>query len=186
MVNKRRPIPVPGYEAPDLERSAIRNVNGQPVRAAVARALEKMQQDAVAAVGSSFAICSGYRPYDTQVRVYNGFLNDQGREYADSYSARPGHSEHQLGLAVDLVAENEGCALDTWAATPAGQWVHANAHKYGFVLRYPEGRQYITGYAYESWHFRFVGVEMAMEMKQSGEITLEEFFGLPAAPGYAK
>ncbi|MBN2287317.1 MAG: M15 family metallopeptidase [Tissierellales bacterium] len=119
---------------------------------------------------------SGYRSYLTQVSLYDGYVNNYGQEYADKYSALPGQSEHQTGLAMDITAESVGLQLeDSFGDTNEGQWVNAHAHEYGFIIRYPEGMESITGYLYEPWHLRYLGVELASLVWESG-LTLEEYF----------
>src|SRR5690606_41549399 len=109
-----------------------------------------------------------------------------GREAADVSSARPGHGQHQTGVVIDISAVPAVCARDQGRAdTPQGQWVAANAHQWGFILRFPEGMTHITGYEFEPWHYRYGGVELATEMHERGVATMEEFFGLPPAPTYA-
>ncbi len=117
-------------------------------------------------------IISGFRSYYTQAVVYESFCSDRGKEAADRVSARPGHSEHQTGLAMDI-----NSTWFTFADTAEGKWLAENCWKYGFIIRYPEGKEDITGYAYESWHIRYVGMELAKTLHESGE-TLEEYFGI--------
>ncbi len=122
--------------------------------------------------GIKLWMTSGYRSYYDQQYIYNGYVKRDGQEKADTYSARPGHSEHQTGLAYDL---ND---LDwNFGETPEGIWVAENCHKYGFILRYPKGKEEITGYMYEPWHIRYVGVEKAKEIYESG-LCLEEFLNI--------
>jgi D-alanyl-D-alanine carboxypeptidase len=105
---------------------------------------------------------------------------------AEKLSARPGHSEHQLGLAADFSAKGQGCVIMVcFGKTEAGIWLAENAHAYGFILRYPKGYRTITGFQYEPWHFRYVGVELASEMNTRGTKTLEEFWRLQIAPTYS-
>ena len=126
------------------------------------------------AEGVDFDIFSGYRSYNTQKFTYQGWVNKDGKAAADTYSARPGHSEHQSGLAADI--NGYGARFDESKAT---EWMANNAYKYGFILRYPQGKQSITGYVYESWHFRYVGVDLATKLYNGGNwITLEEYFGI--------
>ena len=117
-------------------------------------------------------IISGFRSYYTQAVTYQSFCNDRGTEEADRVSARPGHSEHQTGLAMDI-----NSTWFTFADTAEGKWLKQNCWKYGFIIRYPEGKEDITGYQYESWHIRYVGRELAKTLHESGE-TLEEYFGI--------
>ncbi len=134
-------------------------------------AFETMQTDAENE-GLDIYISSGFRSYEDQDRIYNNYASYDGYEAADTYSARPGHSEHQTGLAFDLNTID-----DSFAYTPEGEWVKNNAHKYGFIIRYPEGKEHITGYMYESWHIRYLGVETATSVYESG-LTLEEYLGI--------
>lgn len=184
VVNKHRPLNPLSYEAGDMVvPGVVGNPNGRLLRAEAAAALERMGTDAANA-GIWMTILSGYRSYATQEQTYNGFVARDGEERANQYSAKPGHSEHQTGLAVDL-DDGSGCALYTcFADTAAGQWLAANAWQYGFVLRYPDGYIGITGYEFEPWHYRYVGTEVSTAMHNSGIATLEEFFGLEPAPTY--
>ncbi len=119
---------------------------------------------------------SGYRSYNTQTSLYNGIVNKYGQDYADKYSAKPGQSEHQTGLAIDITADSVSLQLeDTFGDTEEGKWVKENAHKYGFIIRYPEGKESITGYEYEPWHLRYLGETLATKVYESG-LTLEEYF----------
>ena len=116
---------------------------------------------------------SSYRDYNSQEEVWNYYENAQGEEYADSIAARPGFSEHQTGLALDIITY--GANKNTFEDTDEFKWLEKNAHKYGFILRYPKGKEDITGYAYESWHYRYVGVEVATEIKKLN-ITFDEYY----------
>lgn len=124
--------------------------------------------------GLNIYLSSGYRSYATQKRLYNNYVNRDGKEKADTYSARPGHSEHQSGLAFDVNQIN-----DSFNNTPEAKWLANNCYKYGFILRYPEGKTNETGYKYESWHFRYVGKELAQKLYNNGDwITMETYFGI--------
>lgn len=124
--------------------------------------------------GYDIYISSGFRSYKTQKDTYNYWVSLDGKELADTYSARPGYSEHQTGLAVDVNTID-----DSFADTPEGKWLNDNCYKYGFILRYPKGKQNVTGYKYESWHIRYVGVDLATKLYNNGKwITLEEYFGI--------
>ena len=127
---------------------------------------------AAAAEGLSLWIVSGYRSYSTQQGLYARYCAQDGVAAADTYSARPGHSEHQTGLAIDV----NSLEYD-FAFTPEGQWLAAHAHEYGFVIRYAQDKQDITGYMYEPWHIRYLGKGLAAEVHASG-LCLEEFFGV--------
>ncbi|MGM0652109.1 MAG: M15 family metallopeptidase [Bacillota bacterium] len=123
--------------------------------------------------GVALGIRSAYRSYSTQKRLFNDYASRHGEEEANRFSARPGQSEHQLGTTVDF----GGTAVDFTAEfgqTPRGIWLAENAHKYGFALSYPRNKEDITGYIYEPWHFRYIGVEAAREWKESG-LTLREY-----------
>lgn len=124
------------------------------------------------AEGYSLWCASGYRSYSLQNRLYTDYAARDGKQAADTYSARPGYSEHQTGLALDL-----NSISDSFAYTGEGKWVAANCWRYGFIIRYPKGKEDITGYKYEPWHLRYVGTELAEELYNSG-LTLEEYFGL--------
>lgn len=132
---------------------------------------DQMQADA-AAEGLDIYISSGYRSYYDQERIYNSYVETDGQEAADTYSSRPGFSDHQTGLAFDLNSID-----DSFGLTAESDWVAVNAHKYGFIIRYPEGKEDITGYQYEPWHIRYIGVEKATEVYESG-LCLEEFLGI--------
>ena len=128
---------------------------------------------------------SGFRTYKNQQGLYNRTRDTRGLAVAEKLSARPGHSEHQLGLAADFSAMGQGCVILTcFGNTEAGRWLEQNAHEHGFVLRYPKGYRAITGFQYEPWHFRYVGLELAQEMNNKGIKTLEEFWDLGSAPNY--
>lgn len=186
VVNKQRPLNPIAYAPSDLVYPAMHNVNGQPVRVAVATALATMLAAARQSAGLQFQLQSGYRAYGIQVKVYNQNVLDHGRASADTDTARPGYSEHQTGLAVDLSALPAACTLDAcFADTAQGRWLAANAWQYGFLLRYPADKEAITGFTFEPWHYRFVGTDLAAEMHRRGVSTLEEFFGVTGGPSYA-
>lgn len=136
-------------------------------------AFDKMNADAKS-LGLNLWIASGYRSYATQKRLYNNYVSSDGKEAADTYSARPGYSEHQTGLAFDLNSVEE-----SFANTDEGKWVKDNCYRYGLIIRYPKGKESVTGYIYEPWHLRYVGVELATKLYNDGNwITLEEYFGI--------
>ena len=122
--------------------------------------------------GYTLKIVSGFRSFETQYVIYWRYVRNDGQKAADTYSARPGHSEHQTGLAMDL-----NSLKSAFGDTPEGKWLAAHCHEYGFILRYPQGKQNITGYKYESWHIRYVGTDMSYAIHNSG-LTLEEYFGI--------
>ena len=136
-------------------------------------AFNKMNDDAIKE-GLNLYISSGYRSYSTQNSIYNSYVSVDGKENADTYSARAGHSEHQTGLAFDLNTID-----DSFTYTKEGRWVHDNCYKYGLILRYPMGKEDVTGYMHESWHLRYVGEDLASKLYNNGDwITLEEYFGI--------
>ncbi|MEO8263284.1 MAG: M15 family metallopeptidase [Pseudolysinimonas sp.] len=186
VVNKLRPLNPADYAAPDLVQTPVPHVNDPTLRQEAADQIVAMFAAYTAQTGNQMQAQSAYRSYGVQVNVYNGWVNQLGQEGADLTSARPGHSEHQTGLAMDISAVPNTCALDQcFADTNQGQWLAANAYQWGFILRYPNGMTGITGYEFEPWHYRYVGVALATEMHNTGIATLEEFFSLPAAPTYA-
>lgn len=134
-------------------------------------AFEKMRVDAQAE-GLNLYISSGFRSYEYQAQLYQRYADRDGYEKADTYSARAGYSEHQTGLAFDLNTID-----DSFANTPEGKWVAENCWKYGFILRYPKGKEAQTGYQYEPWHLRYLGEDMAKKVYDSG-LCLEEYLGI--------
>lgn len=133
--------------------------------------------DAAATAGNQLMIGSGYRSADLQAYYFNSLASSVGDSAANQSVARPGQSEHQLGLAIDISLASRECYLDTcFADTAAGNWLAANSYKYGFILRYPSDKVAITGYQYEPWHFRYVGIDLATALNDSG-LTLDEAWG---------
>ena len=185
VVNKHRPLSQQDYVPANLVLPlGIPNAAGTPLRADAAQALEAMAADAQKS-GISIVMASGYRSYETQIATYNSYVRSYGQAEADTTSARPGFSEHQTGLAADLSAVGSGCTIaDCFETTAPGQWLAANSWRFGYILRYPKGAQAITGYNFEPWHFRYVGLVVASQMHEKGINTLEEYFGLEAAPDY--
>ena len=119
-------------------------------------------------------IISGFRSYNTQVNTYNGWVSRYGKTEADKISARPGHSEHQSGLAADINSLDQA-----WSNTKEGKWLTNNCSKYGFIIRYPKGKESKTGYSYEPWHIRYVGTDISSKLYNNGNwITLEEYLGI--------
>ena len=125
--------------------------------------------------GLNLFVKSGFRSYATQKSLYNNYVNRDGVAAADRYSARPGHSEHQTGLAFDI-----NKASSSFTGSPEAIWLAENCYKYGFIIRYPEGKEAITGYMYESWHIRYLGVETATAVFNSG-LCLEEYLGITSS-----
>ncbi len=139
-------------------------------------ALQQMFADA-AAQGLNLFVRSGFRSYNTQKNLYNNYVRRDGVAAADRYSARPGHSEHQTGLAFDINKANS-----SFEGTPEANWLAENCYKYGFIIRYPQGKEHITGYIYEPWHVRYLGVETATAVYNSG-LCLEEYLGITSVYG---
>jgi D-alanyl-D-alanine carboxypeptidase len=122
--------------------------------------------------GFDITVVSAYRSFDYQKMLFTNYVKNYSKKYALSCSAKAGHSEHQTGLAVDVMGENKDYNL--FEETKEMKWMSKNAHKYGFILRYPKGKENITGFKYEPWHYRYVGVEAATEIYEKN-ITLEEY-----------
>ena len=128
--------------------------------------------DAAASKGLRLKIVSSYRTEDYQRRLYNSYLAGYGKEYAEKYSAQPGYSEHQTGLAVDI-----NSVYTTFENSKEYAWLKDHAHEFGFIERYKKGQEYITGYSYEPWHYRYVGIDAAKIIYQQG-ITFEEYYAV--------
>ncbi|GAA4473791.1 hypothetical protein GCM10023190_06610 [Enteractinococcus fodinae] len=135
--------------------------------------------------GIELWVTTAYRDFAHQQALYEQRLAELGQEAADKFTARPGYSEHQTGLAVDMsFAGNTDCNLrECFAETEQGQWLAEHVARFGFIIRYPEGAESITGYSYEPWHLRYVGVPTAHEVTEQ-DVTLEEYWNQPAAPDY--
>lgn len=136
----------------------------------------KKMADAAKKENLSLYIQSPYRSYQTQATLYQRYCDKDGKTIADTYSARPGHSEHQTGYAIDIT-NGAGQSLSSFESTKEFYWMKENAHHYGFILRYPKGKEKenITGYQYEPWHYRYVGVEVATKVKEL-DITFDEYY----------
>jgi zinc D-Ala-D-Ala carboxypeptidase len=190
VVNKQRPLKRLKYKPkeltfPNFENPATQNPFSLQLRSEAALAVTEMAIAMKEAGKGELILNSGFRSYKTQAALYERTKAQRGFEIAEKLSARPGYSEHQTGLAADFSAVGQGCSIMVcFGKTDAGTWLRKNAHKYGFILRYPAKYSEVTGFQYEPWHFRFVGVELATEMKKAKIKTLEEFFGLDAAPNY--
>jgi len=179
IANKQSPL-AKGYTPDNLRSPAVK------LRLATTNEQMQIQSDAAEGLEKLFAaaeqanllltLSSAYRSEALQAQFYNSYIARDGVAKADTYSARPGTSEHQTGLAADIIPRNDACHLEVCFGDLAeGKWLAANAYKFGFTLRYPLGKEAITGYSYEPWHIRFVGVALAAELHQSGQ-TMEEFF----------
>jgi zinc D-Ala-D-Ala carboxypeptidase len=141
-----------------------------------ASAAVKKMMEAAKVEGHSLQAFSGFRSYEYQTSLYERYVNKDGKEAADRYSARPGYSEHQSGLAFDIgeVGREDLWLTEAFGETEAGKWLMNHAHEYGFILRYPKGKEHVTGFMYESWHYRFVGNEHAAKIFEQN-VTLEEY-----------
>ncbi|PIH56304.1 D-alanyl-D-alanine carboxypeptidase family protein [Paenibacillus sp. LK1] len=179
IVNKQRSLPE-GYEPDDLvEPNVPFSFDGphekRHMRKEAAEALEKLFAGAKADDIELRAV-SGYRSYQRQVSIYNNNVKTKGKEYTDRVSSVPGHSEHQTGLAIDVSSPSVGNAIEeVFGTSKEGQWLAEHAAEYGFIIRYPQGEEAITGYVYEPWHIRYVGTDLAPDVVKSG-LTLEEYF----------
>lgn len=163
LANKKYPLP--STFAPGVDAEAEKALNTMLAAA-------KQQ-------GFDLVAFSGYRSFEYQTTLYNNYVNRDGKDAADRYSARPGYSEHQTGLAFDIGEKGKEKLWLTaeFGETPAGKWLAEQAQEYGFILRFPQNAEDITGYMYESWHFRYVGIDIAKEIKQQN-VTLEEYLGV--------
>jgi D-alanyl-D-alanine carboxypeptidase len=187
VVNKHRPLAPADYVPADLVQPNVAlAVSGEAalLNSTTAAAAEAMFA-AAAQEGVAMTLASGYRSYGTQVSTYEGYVATRGQADADTASARPGYSEHQTGWAFDIGDGGGACSFQPcFAEQPAAVWAKANGHRFGFVVRYPWMFHPITGYYYEPWHLRYIGVEAATDMATRGINTVEEYFGVEAAPGY--
>lgn len=165
------------YHAEDLmEIDSIYSLYGDTYKIELSKecfeAFLKMYNDAKDA-GYGFKINSAYRSYDKQETIYNRYVSTDGQKLADTYSARPGHSEHQTGYAFDV--RDYPFTNDDFSKTKSFKWVSENAYKYGFILRFPKDKEHITGYQYESWHYRYCGIECSTYI-HNHDITFEEYY----------
>ncbi|MGG2196650.1 M15 family metallopeptidase [Paenibacillus validus] len=178
LVNKTSKLPE-DYKPQDLVDPNVpftfkEKLEKRKMRKEAAAALEKLFQAAKDA-GLPLAGVSAYRSHETQTALYNNYVKQEGEEKANKYSAKPGHSEHETGLAIDVAGCNGKCpAQDCFGATQEAKWLAEHAHEYGFIIRYPKGKEAITGYQYEPWHLRYVGVDLAKDIVKQG-LTLEEY-----------
>lgn len=179
LVNKVFRLPE-AFSPEDLVVPQVMAVWGHPnetqqMRGAAATALEGMFAVAREDAGLELWVVSGYRSFERQIERHQYFVDTYGREAAENMSARPGHSEHQTGLAMDVSAASVGALLtEDFSNVPEGVWLRENAHYFGFIIRYPYGRKALTGVGYEPWHIRYVGVEAATYIFEN-EIVLEQY-----------
>lgn len=168
------------YEPDDLRTvratAKDREAEYQKLRKAAAKAFNDLTAGAKEA-GCTIKLTTGYRPYSYQKVLYKQYIDMDGKEKAEQYSAKPGYSEHQTGLSADVSSPSVGYQLvRKYGRTKAGTWLAENGHRYGFIIRYPKGKESITGYEYEPWHIRYVGKEAAAEIYER-QLTLEEYLG---------
>ncbi|MCK9857928.1 D-alanyl-D-alanine carboxypeptidase family protein [Paenibacillus sp. ATY16] len=179
LVDKQYKLP-DNYEPKDLVYPDVRftfseKIEKRKMRKEAAGALEELFAGAEKD-GIHLAGVSAYRSQETQKKLFNNYVARDGLEKAKTYSAFPGTSEHQTGLAIDVSGSDGKCAAtDCFGGTPEAEWLADHAPEYGFIIRYPEGKDAITGYKYEPWHLRYVGKELAKEIDDKG-LTLEEYY----------
>lgn len=175
LVNKEIALE-PGYKPKDLVSTNVQKTKAEIfLRSDVSLALEEML-NAAKEDNIDLYLLSGYRSSANQEVLYNWSLKTYGQDYADKYRAKPNHSEHQTGLAVDLTCKSVDKKLSKrFADTLEGKWLEKNAHKYGFILRYKEGREADTGYAFEPWHFRYIGIDIATYIYEN-DLILEDLY----------
>ncbi len=165
------------YVPSKLENLSLRYASSDlQLDAEAADALEELCEGA-RDLGLVIYATSSYRDYEHQASLYDRYVSAKGQEEADRFSARPGHSEHQTGLTIDLSAGGESQNIGSFKDTPEFEWVKENAANYGWILRYPEGKEQITGYTYEPWHYRYIGPELAKKVAASG-LTYDEYYML--------
>lgn len=187
LVNRMNPLDPMDYEPDDLMEPDVPQYGPEDAMQLRAEAGEALE-DLIAAGdedGMHLGLVSGYRSYSYQVQIYAERHAQAGTEETDLYMSRPGYSEHQTGLAADVISiDNPDCMLgECFADTPEGEWVAEHAHEHGFVIRYLDGMEDVTGYPYEPWHLRYVGAETAAEVYEEG-LTLEEYWDEEPAPEY--
>lgn len=171
LVNKNNKLDK-NYVPNDLEEINVKYSNeGKFLRKDAKEAFETLSSDA-SKLGYKVIAVSAYRNYEYQDKLFNYYTEKYGIEYALGCSAKPGHSEHQTGLAVDVMGSNN--SYDDFEFSDEFEWMRDNAYKYGFILRYPKGKENITGFKYEPWHYRYVGKEVAKIIYKKN-IVLEEY-----------
>lgn len=172
LVNKFNKLPE-NYEPQDLVDISIQYAyDNNRIRSHVNAAYIEMAKDAKKE-GLSLIASSSYRSYQNQEIIYNRSVANSSVEITDKTSARPGHSEHQTGLTIDILTYN--VPLSAFENTEEYHWLQENAHKYGFIMRYPSDKEYLTGYSYESWHYRYLGIDLATKVYNEG-ITYDEYY----------
>lgn len=186
VVNKQRPLdPLEFAPASVMRPEGMQRTADVRLRPDAAAALTALVAAAAEEGAGAIGLNSAYRSFASQQSTYQGYVDSLGRAAADLTSARAGYSEHQTGIAADLVACAGGCGgIEGFAGTTQASWLADNAWRFGFVIRYEDGYTETTGYEWEPWHVRYVGVDLAAAYHDGGFHTLEDFFGLPAASDY--
>ena len=186
LVNRRNPLSPNRFAPADLKVPPMPNAGDHQMRADAADALARMTGAAAAAGAGRIGIDTAFRSYATQDALYDTWLARRGRTWADTWYARPGYSEHQTGLTVDLLPVGESnCTInDCIDETPQGGWLARNSWRYGYILRYEKGYRSTVGLGFEPWHFRYVGTPLARAYHEGGWHTLEAFLDEPPAPRY--
>jgi len=178
LVNKQHAV-AETYKPDDLTDilyfAADRDVAGRYMREEAANAFHRLVEAAAAEAGYELKVTTAYRSYWFQSVLYTQYVEREGQAAADTYSAEPGKSEHQTGLAADVSSPTVDFKLtQEFGTSPEGMWLAENAHQYGFIIRFPKGKEDITGYMYEPWHIRYVGTTAAKEIFDA-DLTLEEY-----------
>jgi len=190
VVNKLRPLSPLDFE-PQVRKisssESLDNSRGLELRDVAATALEAMAKEMLFQGAGQMFVNSAYRSYDYQLELFVDKVEQYGEAEALVRSAKAGHSEHQTGLAVDVSVPAQGCAImQCFGDTEAGKWIAENSWKFGYIVRYERDTTSITGYTYEPWHLRYVGMEIARMYANNGIHTLEDFWGFPAAENYTE
>lgn len=174
LVNKYHYLP-DGYEPDDLGYVPGAYGNNVPMRDVIVEPFKELQAAALEEIDVEFMPTTAYRGYSFQSTLYNRYVSEDGVEAADTYSARPGYSEHQTGLSIDL--RNTALSSDIRLTDDNYEWLSNNAYRFGFIIRFPEDKTYITGYQFENWHIRYVGKDAAKIIYEE-DLTLEEYIDL--------
>lgn len=174
LVNKYHYLP-DGYKPSDLDYLPGAYGNNVPMREVIVEPFQELQAAAKEEIGVNFMPTTAFRDYSFQRTLYNNYVASDGVTAADTYSARPGYSEHQTGLSIDL--KNTAISGSTRLTAENYEWLSNNAYRFGFIIRFPEDKTYITGYQFENWHIRYVGLDAAKIIYEQ-DLTLEEYIDL--------
>lgn len=185
VVNKKRPLMPISYAPARFQTPKAFNPSNVRLARPAAIAYVALATAAKAAGAGILQLNSGYRSYESQKAIHKADVAKFGLKVGENLAARPGYSEHQTGLAADVAAPAQGCTIRVcFGTTNMGKWLAKNSWRYGFIVRYPEGKTSITGYQYEPWHLRFVDVPLATELQRRKQSVLETYWGLPPAATY--